>query len=167
VAPSSFDLSAPAGPTAATGRPPTPIEAPLDAFALLRDQVRGTFAFNRTSLAGHLVGAVLIVLILAGAVPRPLLCGWSALFLLVWLLRLSLALRYARREPTTEKRLLARLRTWQVGVLVGGSLWGRPRGCSFPTARARSRSPWCWSSTPSASPACRSWRRSSRCSWSS
>ena len=27
------------------------------AFALLRDQVRGTFAFNRTSLAGHLVGA--------------------------------------------------------------------------------------------------------------
>ena len=131
MAASSLELTAPSGPTAATGRPASE-EAPLDTFALLRDQVRGTFAFNRTSLAGHLVGAVLIVLILAGAVPRPLLWGWSALFLLVWLLRLSLALRYARREPTTEKRLLARLRTWQVGVLVGGSLWGAAAWLFFP-----------------------------------
>ena len=72
MAASSFGLSGPSGPTAVTGRPAS-VEAPLDTFALLRDQVRGTFAFNRTSLAGHLVGAVLIVLILAGAVPRPLL----------------------------------------------------------------------------------------------
>jgi len=131
MAASSFGLSGPSGPTAATGRPAS-VEAPLDTFALLRDQVRGTFAFNRTSLAGHVVGAVLIVLILAGAVPRPLLWGWSGLFLVVWLLRLSLALRYARREPSTERRLLARLRTWQAGVLIAGALWGAAAWLFYP-----------------------------------
>ena len=88
MAPSSLGLSAPAGPTAVTGRPPSVAEQPLDTFALLRDQVRGTFAFNRTSLAGHLVGALLIVLIHAGSVPRPLLFGWAAIFAAVWLGRL-------------------------------------------------------------------------------
>ncbi len=128
----SLGLSAPAGPTAVTGRPASVAEVPLDTFALLRDQVRGTFAFNRTSLAGHLVGAVLIVLILAGSVPRPLLFGWASLFAVVWLIRLYLALRYARREPTNEKRLLARLRNWQVGVLVAGSLWGAAAWLFYP-----------------------------------
>jgi len=123
MAASSFGLSAPAGPTAATGRPASD-EAPLDAFALLRDQVRGTFAFNRTSLAGHFVGAVLIGMMFWGVAPRLLVLGWGVLFGAVWLGRLSLALRYARHEPTTEKRLLARLRTWQAGVLVNGALWG-------------------------------------------
>ena len=38
------------------------VEAPArQPSLLLRDHVRGTFAFNRTSLAGHAVGAVLIV----------------------------------------------------------------------------------------------------------
>jgi signal transduction histidine kinase/CheY-like chemotaxis protein len=132
MAASSIDLSAPAGPTAVTGRPATRVEAPLDAFALLRDQVRGTFAFNRTSLAGHLVGAVLIVLIHAGSVPRPLLFGWAGIFAVVWLVRLWLALRFARREPTTTQRLLGRLRTWQAGVLVAGALWGAAAWLFFP-----------------------------------
>jgi two-component system, sensor histidine kinase len=118
----SFGLSAPSGPTAATGRPTS--EAPLDAFALLRDQVRGTFAFNRTSLVGHFVGALLIGFMFWGIAPRPLVLGWCILFGVVWLGRVGLALRYARREPTTEKRLLSRLRTWQGGVLLGGALWG-------------------------------------------
>ncbi|MCE9660954.1 MAG: response regulator [Burkholderiales bacterium] len=118
----SFGLSAPAGPTAATGRPTS--EAPLDTFALLRDQVRGTFAFNRTSLVGHFVGALLIGVMFWGIAPRPLVLGWGILFGAVWLGRVVLALRYARREPTTEKRLLARLRTWQAGVLFSGALWG-------------------------------------------
>ena len=132
MAASSIELSAPAGPTAVTGRPATRVEAPLDAFALLRDQVRGTFAFNRTSLAGHLVGAVLIIMIHAGSVPRPLLIGWAGIFAVVWLVRLWLALRFARREPTTTQRLLGRLRTWQAGVLVAGALWGAAAWLFFP-----------------------------------
>ncbi|MEP7302790.1 MAG: ATP-binding protein [Caldimonas sp.] len=131
MAAAPFALSAPAGPTAATGRPAT-ADVPLDAFALLRDQVRGTFAFNRTSLAGHLVGAIVILAMFAGMAPRPLLIGWGLLFGVVWLGRLSLALRYARHEPTTEARLLARLRTWQRGVLVAGALWGAATWLFFP-----------------------------------
>ena len=131
MAASSFGLSAPSGPTAATGRPASE-EAPLDAYALLRDQVRGTFAFNRTSLVGHFVGAVLILMMFSGTAPGPLMFGWGVLFGAVWLGRVALALRYARREPTTEKRLLARLRTWQGGVLVGGALWGAAAWLFYP-----------------------------------
>ena len=131
MAASSFGLSAPSGPTAATGRPASE-EAPLDAFALLRDQVRGTFAFNRTSLVGHFVGAILIGMMFWASAPRSLVIGWGVLFGAVWLGRVSLALRYARREPTTEKRLLARLRTWQGGVLVNGALWGAAAWLFYP-----------------------------------
>ncbi len=41
--------------------------------------------------------------------------GWGALWL---------AVRFARDEPTTTEGLLARLRTWQAGVLSSGVLWG-------------------------------------------
>ncbi|MEO5698029.1 MAG: HAMP domain-containing sensor histidine kinase, partial [Burkholderiaceae bacterium] len=135
MAASSFGLSAPSGPTAATGRPASE-EAPLDAFALLRDQVRGTFAFNRTTLAGHFVGAVVVLLMFASSAPRLLLYGWGILFGAVWVGRLSLALRYARHEPSTEKRLLARLRTWQGGVLVTGALWGAAAWLFYPHGSA-------------------------------
>ena len=37
-----------------------------------------------------------------------------------------------RREPSTEKRLLARLRTWQAGVLIAGSAVGRGRLALLP-----------------------------------
>ena len=43
------------------------------ASLLLRDHVRGTFAFNRTSLAGHAVGAIIVEMIFAGVAPRSLL----------------------------------------------------------------------------------------------
>ena len=98
--------------------------APLDAFLLLRDQVRGTFAFNRTSLAGHFVGALVIELMFADAAPRALWIGWGAAFACVWLARLALALRFASNEPIAMRSLLMRLRVWQAGVLVTGALWG-------------------------------------------
>ena len=97
---------------------------PLDAFLLLRDQVRGTFAFNRTSLAGHFVGASVVELIFADAAPQALRIGWGAAFACVWLARLALALRFAGNEPTVMRSLLVRLRVWQAGVLVTGALWG-------------------------------------------
>src|SRR5206468_6981869 len=56
--------------SAAAGAPGgTAGEAPLDGFLLLRDHVRGLFAFNRTSLAGHAIGAIIIEMILAGVAP--------------------------------------------------------------------------------------------------
>jgi two-component system, sensor histidine kinase len=108
----------------AAGASPASLVLPLDDFLLLRDQVRGTFAFNRTSLAGHFVGALVIELIFADAAPTMLRLGWGVLFALVWLTRVGLAVRFARAEPSTTAGLLTRLRVWQAGVLASGALWG-------------------------------------------
>jgi signal transduction histidine kinase/CheY-like chemotaxis protein len=99
-------------------------EAPLDRFLLLRDHVRGTFAFNTTSLAGHAIGAIIIEMVFASAAPRTLRIVWGAAFALVWLARAWLAVRFTRDEPTTSTGLASRLRTWQAGVLASGALWG-------------------------------------------
>ena len=99
-------------------------EAPLDGFLLLRDRVRGLFAFNRTSLAGHAIGAIIIEMIFAGVAPRPLRIVWGVGFATVWLLRAWLAVRFAQREPTSSAGLERRLRAWQAGVLASGALWG-------------------------------------------
>ncbi len=99
-------------------------ETPLDDYLLLRDHVRGTFAFNATSLAGHAIGAIIIELIFAGVAPLTMRAVWGGVFALVWFARLWLALRFARFEPATVAGLAARLRTWHIGVLAGGALWG-------------------------------------------
>ncbi len=112
----------PAGAAPAAAR--AAAETPLDSFLLLRDHVRSTFAFNRTTLAGHAIGAIIVETVFGGVAPRPLRIVWGIAFALVWLGRLWLAVRYARDEPTTTEGLLARLRTWQAGVLSSGVLWG-------------------------------------------
>jgi two-component system, sensor histidine kinase len=112
----------PAGAAPAAAR--AAAETPLDSFLLLRDHIRGTFAFNRTTLAGHAIGAIIIEIVFGGVAPRPLRIVWGIAFALVWLGRLWLAVRFARDEPTTTDGLLARLRTWQAGVLSSGVLWG-------------------------------------------
>ena len=85
-------------------RAPRRPSLPLDDFLLLRDQVRGTFAFNRTSLAGHFVGALVIELIFAGAAPTALRVAWGTLFALVWLVRVGLAVRFAARRADDHGR---------------------------------------------------------------
>ena len=99
-------------------------EAPLDSFLLLRDQARGMFAFNRTSLAGHAIGGVIIEMIFADVAPRAPRLVWGLLFAAVWLVRAWLALRLERSEPTEATALERRLRVWQAGVLASGALWG-------------------------------------------
>jgi signal transduction histidine kinase len=99
-------------------------ETPLDSFLLLRDQVRGTFAFNRTSLAGHAIGAMVVEVVFADVAPRLLRIVWGVAFAVVWLVRSWLALRFARDEPASVAGLQSRLRTWQAGVLAAGALWG-------------------------------------------
>jgi signal transduction histidine kinase/CheY-like chemotaxis protein len=113
-----------AAPDALSGAAERPPETPLDPFLLLRDEVRGIFAYNRTSLAGHFVGALVVELIFAEVAPRSLRLGWGLLFGAVWLLRLWAALRFARDEPVTSSGLAMRLRVWQVGVVAAGALWG-------------------------------------------
>ena len=55
-------------------------DAPLDSFLLLRDHVRGLFAFNKTSLAGHAIGAIIIEMIFAGVAPQSLRVVWGTGF---------------------------------------------------------------------------------------
>ena len=108
----------------ADAAPQPSIDAPLDGYLLLRDHVRGTFAFNRTSLAGHAIGAIVIEMVFAAAAPRTLRIVWGVAFAIVWLVRAALAVRFARDEPTTTAGLDRRLRVWQAGVLASGVLWG-------------------------------------------
>ncbi|MEO8835461.1 MAG: hypothetical protein ABI364_01840, partial [Caldimonas sp.] len=82
-------LSTPAGalPASAAIRPAERAggAAPPDAFLLLRDQVRGTFSFNSTSLAGHAIGATIVELLFADVAPRGLRLTWGITFAVVWL----------------------------------------------------------------------------------
>jgi two-component system, sensor histidine kinase len=99
-------------------------ETPLDGFLLLRDHVRSTFGFNRTTLAGHAIGAIIVEMMFVDVAPRALRIVWGVAFAIVWLGRAWLAVRFTRDEPTTSAGLLSRLRTWQAGVLASGVLWG-------------------------------------------
>ena len=103
---------------------PAVAELPLDGYLLLRDHVRSTFAFNRTSLAGHGLGALIVEIIFASVAPSGLLFGWGLLFAIVWMGRAVMAWRFERNEPTDAAALEKRLRLWQLGVLASGALWG-------------------------------------------
>ena len=103
---------------------PAVAELPLDGYLLLRDHVRSTFAFNRTSLAGHGLGALIVEIIFAPVAPSGLLSGWGLLFAIVWMGRAVMAWRFERNEPTDAAALQKRLRLWQLGVLASGALWG-------------------------------------------
>ena len=103
---------------------PAVVELPLDGYLLLRDHVRSTFAFNRTSLAGHGLGALIVEIIFAPVAPSGLLFGWGLLFAIVWMARAVMAWRFERNEPTDAAALEKRLRLWQLGVLASGALWG-------------------------------------------
>ena len=113
-----------AGGAPADAAPPPPVDEPLDDYLLLRDHVRGTFAFNRTSLAGHAIGAIIVEMVFASAAPRTLRVVWGVAFAIVWLVRAALAVRFARDEPDATSGLDRRLRVWQAGVLASGVLWG-------------------------------------------
>jgi len=122
VAAAADALSGDAG-AAVTPVPPV-AELPLDGYLLLRDHVRSTFAFNRTSLAGHGLGALIVEIIFAPVAPSGLLFGWGLLFAIVWMARAVMAWRFERNEPTDAAALEKRLRLWQLGVLASGALWG-------------------------------------------
>ena len=107
-------------------------DAPIDRFLLLRDHARGTFAFNRTSLASHAIGAVIVEVVFADVAPYALRMIWGLSFVAVWMVRAALALRFERDEPAEAAALERRLRVWQAGVLASGLLWGAAAWFFFP-----------------------------------
>ena len=96
----------------------------VDSTLLLRDHVRGTFAYNRTSLAGHAVGAIVVELVFAGVAPRALLVAWGAGFAHRLAARAVAGRAFRARRADDGRRAAPRLRTWHAGVLASGALWG-------------------------------------------
>ena len=65
------------------GAPGPGRDVSVDSTLLLRDHVRGTFAYNRTTLAGHAVGAIIVEIVFAGVAPRALCVAWGVGFAIV------------------------------------------------------------------------------------
>ena len=95
-----------------------------DAFALQRDKARAMFAYNPTSLAGHAVGALVVLLVFRDAAPAALRWNWGTSMALVVALRSLLAWQVARHEAATPQALARQLRVWVAGTLVTAALWG-------------------------------------------
>ena len=119
-------LSAAAAPAA------RPAEPQHDEYMILRDKVRAMFSYNAISLAGHIIGAIAIELLFIGSLPAALSLAWGASFGVLMVLRVILALRYARNEPQTVAGLRARQLTWISGTLLNAALWGWAMGAFFP-----------------------------------
>jgi signal transduction histidine kinase len=114
--------------------PTTPARAGDDAdpFVLLRDKARAMFSYNLTSLAGHLVGAIVVEAVFADVAPMHLRVGWGAAFGTLWLLRVALAWHFSRDKPATLEALRTRLRVWIVGILMSAAMWGAAAWSFYP-----------------------------------
>jgi signal transduction histidine kinase/CheY-like chemotaxis protein len=106
--------------------PQTAVHRPVDPQrdATLPDLVRSVFEQTRASLAGNLLGAVIVVLMFLPVAPRPLVLGWFGLFIGVWALRGLTLVRYQRANPTSIEDSRQWQRAWNIGTLASGALWG-------------------------------------------
>jgi len=90
----------------------------------LVDQVDNLHAFARTGLVGNVVGAVVVLALYRGLVPRPEELGWALAFCAALGLRAALAITYQRRWRGSEERLARWRDLYLGGVLTTGALWG-------------------------------------------
>ncbi len=107
-----------------------------DPFVLLRDKARAMFSYNATSLAGHLVGALVVEAVFADVAPMHLRVGWGAAFGALWLLRVALAWHFSRDEPATLEALRTRLHVWIIGILTSAAMWGAAAWSFYPYGSA-------------------------------
>jgi len=127
-------LASAAGTTAAAD---ALIGAPAhDDYVMLRDKVRVMFSYNTISLAGHAIGAIVIELVFAAVAPVTLKLAWGATFALLCVLRVLLALRYARDEPQTVAALRSRRQIWVTGTLLSAAMWGWAGWAFYPYGNA-------------------------------
>ena len=90
----------------------------------LVDQVDNLHAFARTGLVGNVVGAIVLLALYRGLVPRPEELGWALAFCAALGLRAALAITYQRRWRGSEERLARWRDLYLGGVLTTGALWG-------------------------------------------
>ena len=123
----------PPTPTAPTRRREPPRELTRD--QLLPDTVQSLYRQTGVALAGHLLGALVLIALFAGTAPTAVLGVWGGLFAVFWLLRLATLLRYHASEHSrrdAENWLL----WWNLGALVFGAAWGAAVWLLYPHGRA-------------------------------
>jgi two-component system, sensor histidine kinase len=90
----------------------------------LPDHVRNLYTYTPSSLAGNLIGAVVIVLLYASFAPAITLWLWCSVFAAVWMYRAWIAARFKAIQLDADTDFPRWRRLWHAGVLASGALWG-------------------------------------------
>lgn len=109
--------------------------AELSRAQLLPDTVQALYRQTGVALAGHLLGAVVVLALLAGTAPTQILLTWGALFFVFWLLRLVTLLDYSASKHS-RRDAEGWLLWWNLGALVFGAAWGAAVWLFYPHGRA-------------------------------
>jgi signal transduction histidine kinase len=112
-------------PLAATASPDALPPEPAQAPSGRADLVRSLFTYTPVSLASHLLGAAVVVVVMRGVVPDERLWAWCVVFGLLWIARLALAFAFARRKHPTPQAAWPRWQAaWNTLTLLAAALWG-------------------------------------------
>ncbi|MGH6649061.1 ATP-binding response regulator [Aquabacterium sp.] len=113
-----------APPALATGASTVPDTTPAPPkAALVPDTVRSVYSQTGSGLFGHILGMAVTTAIYWPHVPHPMLLGWTATFLLIWLARIGLMYgfeRAARRDVVDHERWLL---LWALGAGFNAATW--------------------------------------------
>ncbi len=106
---------------------PTPEAAHRAEADRLPDLVRMLYGQAGVALAGHLLGAVIVLVAFHGVAPRSLLWSWGLLFAALWSFRVASVLAYQRRighAPLPAADCSRWQDVWNASALATGALWG-------------------------------------------
>ncbi|WP_232540050.1 ATP-binding protein [Azohydromonas aeria] len=106
-----------AAPPAAAATAPSPQARQLE-------HARALYTQTPATLAGNLVGVVLVVSFFSGVAEPLRLYGWVAVMAVLWSTRLAHYLRFLRQPDADDATLLAWRQSWRVLALLLGSCWG-------------------------------------------
>ena len=88
------------------------------------DSIRALYVQTPASLAGNLIGMLLMTSIFWGLAAAPTFFAWLAMGVVLWLLRLLHYVRFLRQPEASDQTLLAWRGSWRTLVLAQGSMWG-------------------------------------------
>ena len=98
------------------------LPAPSD-NAIQQDSLRLVYRQTGAGLIGHFLGWVVCTMVYWEDVPHPVLWGWTIAFGLLWTARFAGLLSYERAVLQGRVEPAHWLRLWNLGAVVGASLW--------------------------------------------